>query len=249
MKKLIIWILLTLILSCAKSQQDNKEVDMHNSRNSLDWTGIYSGTLFYTDSLTVQIKLQLSDEENYKIEYFFPAKESGIIIDSGKFNWDSTGISFHINDLKFSFKVIENELEFISGTATSFASYEMKLIQRLKKMGPIFSKKWYLLKIANTDAPTESVTPNKPYFILESFPSSVSGYNGCNRFFGSYKISDMEMIFSSLGSTRMACVDFHNENEINDLFNNVQYYGFENDKLLFLDESGTKLAEWRLENE
>lgn len=45
------------------------------------------------------------------------------------------------------------------------------------------------------------------HMVLTAEESRVGGFSGCNRFTGSYELSDEELRFSQLASTRMACVE------------------------------------------
>ena len=59
---------------------------------------------------------------------------------------------------------------------------------------------WRPAKIDATSVPNDSQA-----FIRFETGDRVLGHGGCNRFFGTYKVSDTEILFSSLNYTRMAC--------------------------------------------
>lgn len=75
-------------------------------------------------------------------------------------------------------------------------------------------------------------------FSLNSSENSVSGYTGCNGFFGSYSIDAGNRIkFSAMGATKMACPDSaFNESDFLEIFSLADNYSIIGDKLeLYFD--------------
>lgn len=65
-------------------------------------------------------------------------------------------------------------------------------------------QKWYLTELAGraVEVPPGS---HRPFLVLNADKKSVGGNNGCNIFFGDYKLSGRQISFSGMGSTKMAC--------------------------------------------
>ena len=63
-------------------------------------------------------------------------------------------------------------------------------------------------------------------FTLHKEDNRISGFSGCNSFFGTYKFESGNRIrFSSLGATKMACPDIaFNENEFLNIFELADNY-------------------------
>lgn len=72
----------------------------------------------------------------------------------------------------------------------------------------------------------------------------VSGFGGCNRFFGGYNQSGQKLTFSALGATRMACLGNAMTVERNffDMLGKVATAKLDGGKLLLLDDSGKQIA-------
>lgn len=70
-------------------------------------------------------------------------------------------------------------------------------------------------------------------FTLNENENRITGFAGCNGFFGTYKLEDGNRIsFSALGATKMACPDSaFNENEFLEIFGLVDNYRITGDKL------------------
>jgi heat shock protein HslJ len=65
------------------------------------------------------------------------------------------------------------------------------------------SKEWTLesMRVSETIFTPEDATPT----ITFSDDAKISGFAGCNRFFGSYAVSGRVITFSNLGATKMFC--------------------------------------------
>lgn len=72
----------------------------------------------------------------------------------------------------------------------------------------------------------------------------VSGFSGCNRFFGGYEQSGDKLSFSALAGTRMACKNdaMKVEQGFLDMLAKVARSRREGGKLVLLDAAGRKLA-------
>jgi uncharacterized lipoprotein NlpE involved in copper resistance len=62
----------------------------HNSRNSLNWDGVYQGTLPAASAPGMNVTITLNTDETYKATYEYIDRE-GVFTNEGTFNWDDTG--------------------------------------------------------------------------------------------------------------------------------------------------------------
>jgi uncharacterized lipoprotein NlpE involved in copper resistance len=88
------------------------KIDEHNSRNSLDWNGIYHGTLPCADCEGIHTIIELNQDNTYKLTQEYLNKNTKTE-ETGNFNWSNDGgtISFKTKDnSKFSYKVGEGRL-------------------------------------------------------------------------------------------------------------------------------------------
>lgn len=87
-------------------------IDEHNSKNSVDWSGTYHGTLPCADCEGIKTELTLNKDETYQLKQEYLTKNT-IVEKSGKFVWSADGekISITVKDVgNFNFKVGENRL-------------------------------------------------------------------------------------------------------------------------------------------
>ncbi|MDR1303787.1 MAG: copper resistance protein NlpE [Verrucomicrobiales bacterium] len=114
MKKIIFSlaaVCVVVIISACKQNVDTPAADTHNSRNSLDWAGVYTGIIPGADVPGIKVQLTLNADETYTMTNEYLSKE-GMFIDTGKFQWDKNGgiITLDRKDAPTHYKVGENQL-------------------------------------------------------------------------------------------------------------------------------------------
>ena len=87
----------------------------HNSRNSVDWAGIYTGVIPSAGGDGINVKFTLNTDETYTVEYQYVGKSDEIYSRTGTFTWNSKGDtiildSVNTNDFPAYYKVGENTL-------------------------------------------------------------------------------------------------------------------------------------------
>lgn len=126
MHKTIPWLCsfaLLLMIGCKKAKNDTKStasstdtvpVDpAHNSRNSLDWAGTYTGELPCEDCPVLKTTLILHSDLTYELKQKQADKDEANK-EKGAFTWDDQGASIHLQRRdtldELSFQVGENQL-------------------------------------------------------------------------------------------------------------------------------------------
>jgi len=71
------------------------------------------------------------------------------------------------------------------------------------KMDAIKDKKWLLATVRGKAV--EYDNPDRPAYVVFSDSSRLSGFTGCNSFFGSYRFTDKGISITPQGMTLMAC--------------------------------------------
>lgn len=91
--------------------------DGHNSRNSLDWEGVYEGSSYCTDCDKVKTLLRLNADETFVLSqaYVRDGKEEMHYKDNGTFTWDENGSHIIVDsgDITIRFQVRENEIRLL----------------------------------------------------------------------------------------------------------------------------------------
>lgn len=117
MKKLLLLLGMILILTGCKSNVEDtdnvsvdemipfnaSQIDSHNSRNSLDWEGSYSGVLPCEECLGIDTFLKINRDHTYKATQRFVDSGnvfSEEIISEGAFFWNEEGSSISIENIQ-----------------------------------------------------------------------------------------------------------------------------------------------------
>jgi uncharacterized lipoprotein NlpE involved in copper resistance len=108
-KAFIFLLMAALAISCLSNQE---AVDGHNSRTSLDWTGIYTGTIPAADGPGINVRMKINKDNTYELTYDYIDRSVNPFTFSGSFTWDDTGNIIHIEiaDAPSYYKVAENKL-------------------------------------------------------------------------------------------------------------------------------------------
>ena len=103
---------------------------------------------------------------------------------------------------------------------------------------------WKLLEL-NGEA--VSMSPNQDreaHFILKALDNRLTGYSGCNMFFGNFVLeADNRIRFDQVGATKRACPDAHlQEFEFLQVFGLANNYSFQGGLLALNGDHETPLA-------
>lgn len=124
LKLALIGLLFIALIGCKNSQKSENsseekveeiitKTDMHNSENSLDWNGIYKGTMPCADCEGIEITLTLKLNNSFTKLSNYLGEEDAIFETSGTFTWNEDGSVITLtseNKTTDSYKVGENKL-------------------------------------------------------------------------------------------------------------------------------------------
>ncbi len=93
--------------------------------------------------------------------------------------------------------------------------------------------------------PASAIESEEDAFTLTFDPTEhlLAGRTNCNRFFGSYRLDEERLTLGEMGMTRMACPDMEYEDVFVRMFDRVDAYRIDGERLTLLDGSET-LAEF-----
>ncbi|WP_298997617.1 copper resistance protein NlpE [uncultured Tenacibaculum sp.] len=94
-------------------QQPKQEfVDEHNAKNSLDWAGIYEGTLPCASCPGINTTLKLNADLTFELTEVYLDEEQNNFVEKGSFTWDKKGtnITLNIPDRNPQYKCIEGSV-------------------------------------------------------------------------------------------------------------------------------------------
>lgn len=123
MKTIIISAVVMLVFISCGSKNTKKDssakqetpavADTHNSRNSLDFAGVYEGTIPCADCPGIKVAITLDSEGNYtKTMTYIDKEPNNVFTDKGRFEWDDSGSNITLKGGKDTemYKVGENRL-------------------------------------------------------------------------------------------------------------------------------------------
>lgn len=209
-------------------------VDGHNSRNSLDWAGTYSGILPCADCPGIETVVTLSSDGTYQRSMFYLEEAVSPLVDNGSFSWDESGnrIALDIgSDQVEQYQVEENQLSRLDiegqRITGNLASYYV-LAKHLNDPA-IEDRRWRLVELRGQ--PVEST--RGAALMLQAEGSVASGNASCNSFSGSYAIKGGQRISFGrhMTSTMMACPDMSIESAFFEVLRMVDNYSVGDDML------------------
>lgn len=225
----------------------------HNSRNSLDWAGVYKGMLPCADCEGIQEEIRLNEDLTYEMVSIYLGKGDNRFSDNGRFEWDEAGSRIKLtsatlsNDTDRWFKVGENQLialDIEGNPIESSLPPEIYIFRKIDMDNVITEKYWKLIELNGkgiTFAPEGQI--REAHFILKNEDNRVIGNTGCNNMSGSYSFSEEDngIHFTPLVTTRMACIGIDYEQEYLQVFETSDNYTVRNDTLT-LNKGETSLA-------
>lgn len=108
--------------------------------------------------------------------------------------------------------------------------------------------KWLVVEVSG--APVSPLAEEKqPHIMFDPAQKKVTGFAGCNNFFGSYELNGSSLKFGPVGSTRMSCPDLQLslETEFLKALGKTRGWELRGNVLLILDDSDV-LARFTKEN-
>lgn len=203
----------------------------HNSRNSLDWAGVYRGNLPCADCAGMRTELRLNADGSYRYAVLYEGKSDSVYVHEGTFRWDGSGGIIDLSGLERDFRVGENRLLQLDEAGQAITG-ELAPRYALQKAGTgITGVDWRLYEW--NGAVISGAKPGSwPGFTLEAGSGKATGHGGCNRFTGEYVSypAASAVVFGRLASTRMACPALKAEQE---------YFKFLQDSLTYRIQDDT----------
>ena len=81
-------------------------------QTSLDWAGVYTGTIPAADGEGINVRMKLNKDNTYELTYDYIGKPDNSFTFNGSFKWNDTKDIIHIEiaDAPSYYKVAENKL-------------------------------------------------------------------------------------------------------------------------------------------
>lgn len=189
-----------------------------SSQTSVDWHGVYQGTLPCTDCDGVETTLILRPDHTYTLHRRMLGEHTTMEDVSGSFAWAAGGGVVMLNETggapnfykigeEFIWQLDSEGQELKSPTPESYA---------LKKVSastapPLEGTRWSLVEIGGSPVLFDFNGEKLPHFILGQ-DGSIQGFGGCNPFSGKYEHQQEDRFdLFELTATMMACEQLETE--------------------------------------
>lgn len=230
-------------------------VDNHNSRNSLDYIGLYAGELPCADCDRIKTTIELNEGFTFNLIKQYEGKNPHKTELTGSFSWNESGNTIILDNMASEpnrFLVIENALvqldsngERIEGkladhyvlrklSETEASKTDSKPNRTRTKLA---DKKWILSEINGELVSAE----NDVYYINFNAEGSFSAFAGCNRINGQYKWDESKLAMSNIIATRMACANLKDETAFMEVLKKTDNFVI-NSEVLLLRNAKSVLA-------
>jgi copper homeostasis protein (lipoprotein) len=204
-------LLLYLVSSCksSKNTSDSSFMTAENSQNSLDWDGIYRGTIPCADCEGIKTTLYINRNLTYKLVQEYLGKAENPFEYTGKFKWNREGNIITLSGLKDMPDQYQVGEDIVTQLDMSGKKIEGNLAVNYTLSKPaytILEKYWKLVELNGQSVIVDSTFAREPHIIFKDSDNRVIGNGGCNSFFAQYEISGFDRLHIKAGGrTMMAC--------------------------------------------
>lgn len=118
----------------------------------------------------------------------------------------------------------------------------VEVFEKKKTIAPVtLNNKWKVISMQGIDS-----FDKNPTIQFDDQEKKVSGFSGCNNFFGNYDPESIQLDFTKMGLTRKMCPDMTVENSFMNHLRYISYYKIENELLSFYNKSDELLISCEL---
>jgi len=201
-----------------------------NSRNALDWQGVYVGTIPCADCPGIRVRIELRDDGRFTRAWTYLERNVAPLTDTGRFEWDSAGARIRLMSAERAaqqYQVGENVLFALdrNGQRITGERADLYRLEQVVNDARIENRRWRLIEL-NGRAVEPPAEREGVYFELDGAQARVTGNASCNRFSGTYALTagGRLQFDPNLITTRMACDAIELEREVLEVLPRVDNY-------------------------
>lgn len=233
----------------------NNPDNAHNSKNSLDYYGTYSGVVPCADCEGIKTSITLLKDGTFTKSVQYLGKEDIAITENGNYTWNDEGSAISIatspNETQM-YKVGENVLFHLDKEGNRIEgslaeNYKLQKVMETNEVNEIENKKWVLVELLGKKISSEE-NSKQAFILLNSEVSKISGYNSCNNFNATYELKgENEISLGNMAVTRKACLDMTTSASFNEVLNKVDNYTIKDGVLSLNKAKMATLAKFKTE--
>lgn len=203
----------------------------HNSANSLDWNGTYTGTLPCADCEGILTTITLNPDKTFVIITTYKGKSDKAIEEKGSFTWNEAGNTITITRLQdrpTQYQVGENKLtqldmsgnKITGSLADKYVLVKQTAVAATTAGGTAVALSleethWKLTEITGNPVEAPKDGQQEIFITLVKQDTRIRGFGGCNNFNGKYELKEGNRLsFSGIAATLKACTDMKTEDAL-----------------------------------
>jgi heat shock protein HslJ/uncharacterized lipoprotein NlpE involved in copper resistance len=216
--------------------------DSHNSQNSLDWAGSYSGVVPCASCPGIETRVTLHEDGTFNRSTLYIDEAPIPRTDSGPFTWNAAGSKVTLGEGADAqqYQVGENRLLHLdqNGERITGDLAGRYVLEKHLHDAAIEDLRWNLVELRGGPVEADQ-TGRKAVLTLRSEDSVASGNASCNTFSGSYAIKHGQRIRfdRNMAVTMMACPDMSIESAFLEMLQQVDNYAVGDDGVLSLNRA------------
>ena len=220
---------------------ENYAVTGDNSRNALDWPGVYKGTIPCADCPGIETQIILKSDGTFSRSVKYLDRDENPRYDEGTFVWNEAGSNVTLQSQDGAtqqYKVGENILFHLDNEGNMITGDLADQYRLMKNPADarLENKKWVLAEIMGQSVDTAALQ-SEAFLQFDPESGRFFGNSSCNNFFGSYELMEGDRIrFGQAGSTMMACPDMSIETQFLKILSQADNYNV-NDTALSLNRA------------
>lgn len=206
------------------------------SQNSLDYDGIYRGTIPCADCEGIKATVYLMRNNTFKTVYEYLGRDVKPFETSGTFTWNEEGNTVTLksaNDAT-SYFVGENTLTQLDQDGKKMTGTLASKYILSKDNYRILHRKWKLIEIDGKSITSQSMK-KEAYIQFSHIDNRYSAYAGCNTMSGTFATESNNRLKLGRGmSTLMACQDMTIEKELSKVLSTADRFQIDGNHLVLL---------------
>ena len=205
-----------------------------NSRNALDWSGTYQGTLPCADCEGIATIVSLKKDRTYSLKRRYVGKETAYRQSTGTFTWDGEGRRITLSGGEpTTYLVGENKLIQLDKAGERITGNLADRYELIKTPPGLTGKYWKLVEVMGEQVQPKVGLGKEAHIVLKEETNRVQGNGGCNNLMGGYELGANNRIrFTQMASTMMACPDMTTEQKFAKALETADGYLLKGDTLI-----------------
>ncbi len=233
-------------------QEENQNPTGQNFLNEKQLQGVD----FYATGTEPSWSLDMDFEGNFHfktmsgIDIIFPASKGVKAMDADVIRYRSVNKSAELI-VQISHRTCTDNMSDKSyhySVTVDYKSQDMKNYQTYKGCGNFvydlrLNDIWAIIQLGDETLKASDFKKGLPTIELNTSKETVIGFDGCNRFRGSFEVADKEIIFSNLAGTRMACQNMQISDRISSALDGKSFhFTLKNGKLILSKNNKTVMV-------